>query len=281
MATIRTTTDGIPRYFYTFSVKRKLTRDKNLLQPEPTPNRTTPLPRATNRTHVVQPVQPKLSDFTEDPFRDYRYEDPFNITDPFAEEAGDTNANKSSGIDIKSGTMVDPFGFRTISAFSSKNTSAKVFDNDFTNTFPLAKAKNEKSATTTNKFDADFGKAFSTDNRNARIIDTTRFPHELSFSNVKMKTVDLDEAFSTKNAKTVVASDALKSKNIYNDEKLANDFGKMWNGNNVTNLSEEEQVAWAQKQSMKAEEERLKRKEKEDADLALAIELSKVKSDDN
>lgn len=27
-----------------------------------------------------------MSDFAEDPFKDYRYEDPFNIEDPFADE---------------------------------------------------------------------------------------------------------------------------------------------------------------------------------------------------
>lgn len=27
-----------------------------------------------------------LSDFVDDPFKDYRYEDPFNIEDPFADE---------------------------------------------------------------------------------------------------------------------------------------------------------------------------------------------------
>lgn len=254
--------------------KTKLTSDKNLLQPEPTPNRTPP--KATNRSHVVL-TQPKLSDFTEDPFRDYRYEDPFNITDPFAEdETEDANANKSSGDADKRAT--DPFGFGTISAFSGKNASVKAFDSDFSNTFPLAKVKIEKgiaSSNNNNKFDADFGKAFAADNRNAAPVIETDFLS--AFPNLKAKTVDLDEAFSAKGAKTITKheSDAAKTKTAFNDEKLVNDFGKMWNGNNVTDLSEEEQLAWAEKQSLKTEQERLKRKEKEDADLALAIELSR------
>ncbi|XP_011143937.1 epidermal growth factor receptor substrate 15-like 1 isoform X1 [Harpegnathos saltator] len=243
-------------------------------KPEPTPNRTAPPPRTTNRSHVVL-TQLKLSDFTEDPFRDYRYEDPFSIADPFAEdETKDVNANKSSGGADK--TAADPFGFGTISAFSGKNASTKVFDSDFSNTFPLVKAKIEQNNATTannNKFDADFGKAFAADNRNARVIDTD---FSNTFANVKAKIVDLDEAFSTKGAKTVTKdeSDAIKTKTAYN-EKLANDFGRIWNGNNVTDLSEEEQLAWAEKQSLKTEQERLKRKEKEDADLAFAIELSR------
>ncbi|XP_032690473.1 epidermal growth factor receptor substrate 15-like 1 isoform X2 [Odontomachus brunneus] len=244
-------------------------------KPEPMPNRTAPPPRTTNRSHVVLTQSTKLSDFTEDPFRDYRYEDPFNITDPFAEdETEDVNANKSSS-GVNKTAAADPFGFETISAFSSKNASAKAFDSDFSNTFSLAKAKIEKNAiTANNKFDADFGKAFATDNRNSRVIETD---FSNAFANVKAKTVDLDEAFSAKGAKIVTKRepDVMKTKTAYNEEKLANDFNKIWNGNNVTNLSEEEQLAWAEKQSLKTEQERLKRKEKEDADLALAIELSR------
>lgn len=217
--------------------------------------------------------QLKLSDFTEDPFRDYRYEDLFNITDPFADETEDLNANKSSGVD----KMENLFDFGTTSTFSDKNAlSIKTFDNNFTSTLPHVKTKVEKNSM--NKFNVDFGKAFSVDNKNTRDI-------EIDFTKVKTRTIDLDEAFSIKNAKTVTKHEsdiAQTSKyNMYNDEKLANNFGKMWNGNNVTNLSEEEQLAWAEKQSIKAEEERLKLKEKEDAELALAIELSRQGKSEN
>lgn len=216
--------------------------------------------------------QLKLSDFTEDPFRDYRYEDLFNITDPFADETEDLNANKSSGVD----RMENLFDFGT-STFSDKNSlSVKTFDNDFSSTFPHIKTKVEKSSMS--KFNVDFGKAFSADNKNTKGIET-------DFAKIKTKTIDLDEAFSIKNAKTVTKykSDIAQTSkyNIYNHEKLANNFGKMWNGNNVTNLTEEEQLAWAEKQSIKAEEERLKLKEKEDAELALAIELSRQGKSEN
>ena len=223
----------------------------------------------------------KLSDFTEDPFRDYRYEDPFNITDPFADEVTeDLNANKNRGTN-----KTDPFGFESISAFSSKNTSAKIFDNNFSNTFPLAKAKAEKNnvsdTSSASKFDVDFGKAFSIDNKNVQDIDFSQ-----AFANVKSRMINLDEAFSTKDAKTIARHELnimriSKSNITYNDDKFTNNFGKMWSGNNVTNLSEEEQLAWAEKQSIKAEEERLRRKEKEDAELALALELSKQGKSEN
>ncbi|KAL0114962.1 hypothetical protein PUN28_010493 [Cardiocondyla obscurior] len=244
-------------------------------KPEPTTNQTAP-PRTATKTHVAT-AQPKLSDFTEDPFRDYRYEDPFNITDPFADEdlttEEDLNANKNK--------KTDPFDFETRSTFTSnRNISVKTFDNDFSNTFPLAKdTKADKNNTSdTNKFDVDFGKAFSLDNKNVRDIGAD---FSQAFANVKTKTINLDEAFSSRDTKAVIArqepniAHTLKSNIICNDEKLVDSFGKMWNGNNVTNLSEDEQLAWAEKQSIKAEEERLRRKEKEDADLALALELSK------
>ncbi|XP_072750021.1 uncharacterized protein Eps-15 isoform X3 [Anoplolepis gracilipes] len=240
-------------------------------KPEPAPNRTASS-RPTNKTHVVS-EQLKLSDFTEDPFRDYRYEDPFNITDPFADETEDLNANKSSRVD-----KMDLFNFGTTSAFSDKNSTVKVFDNDFiASTFSHVKTKVEKS--NVNKFDVDFGKAFSADNRNIRGIETD------SFTKVKTRTIDLDDAFSTKNAKAIMRQEsdiAQTSKyNVHNDEKFANNFGKMWNSNNISNLSEEEQLVWAEKQSIRAEEERLRLKEKEDAELALAIELSRQGKSEN
>lgn len=38
-------------------------------------------------TAKVAPMEPAASDFQEDPFKNYRYEDPFMISDPFQEEA--------------------------------------------------------------------------------------------------------------------------------------------------------------------------------------------------
>ncbi|XP_043585205.1 epidermal growth factor receptor substrate 15-like 1 isoform X2 [Bombus pyrosoma] len=237
-------------------------------KPEPTLTRTAP-PRPTSRTHTVSTVTPKLPDFTEDPFRDYRYEDPFNIPDPFADDAEDHNANKSE----TTAGNVDPFSYGTTSVLSRKNSFTKSFDIDFSNTFPLTKSKSEKDNA---KFDTDFVKAFSDDNRNIKTIDSD------AFSNFKIKTVDIDEAFSTKNEKSArrhgqdLAHN--RSKTTFNDKKSKNDMGKIWNGNSAApplSLSEEEQFVWASQQSLKTEEERRKRKQQEEAELALALELSK------
>ncbi|XP_043523285.1 epidermal growth factor receptor substrate 15-like 1 [Frieseomelitta varia] len=235
-------------------------------KPEPTVNRTAP-PRPTSRTHTVSTVTPKLPDFTEDPFRDYRYEDPFNIPDPFADDAEDHNANKS---ETTAGNM-DPFSYGTSSVLSRKNSFTKSFDTDFSNTFSLTKNKVEKDNA---KFDADFVKAFSDDNRNIKTIDTD------AFSNIKIKTTDIDEAFSTKTEKSArrhgqdLAHN--RSKTSFNDKKSKSEMGRIWNGNNTPlSLSEEEQFVWASQQSLKTEEERRRRKQQEEAELALALELSK------
>ncbi|KAK9310280.1 hypothetical protein QLX08_000294 [Tetragonisca angustula] len=235
-------------------------------KPEPTLNRTAP-PRPTSRTHTVSTVTPKLADFTEDPFRDYRYEDPFNIPDPFTDDAEDHNANKS---ETTAGNM-DPFSYGTSSVLSRKNSFTKSFDTDFSNTFFLTKNKVEKDNA---KFDADFVKAFSDDNRNIKTIDTD------AFSNIKIKTTDIDEAFSTKTEKSArkhgqdLAHN--RSKTSFNDKKSKSEMGRIWNGNNTPlSLSEEEQFVWASQQSLKTEEERRRRKQQEEAELALALELSK------
>lgn len=52
-------------------------------------------------------------EFTEDPFRNYRYEDPFNISDPFNDEK-DIKSSPASG------AKLDPFGLETDSGFASE-----------------------------------------------------------------------------------------------------------------------------------------------------------------
>lgn len=48
---------------------------------------TTPVPAATTPTAAAGSVTMETAaDFSEDPFKNYRYEDPFLISDPFQEE---------------------------------------------------------------------------------------------------------------------------------------------------------------------------------------------------
>nr|CAD7428704.1 unnamed protein product [Timema monikensis] len=71
-------------------------------------------------------------EFTEDPFRDYRYEDPFNISDPFEEEE-EKNTKRIQASNDK----VDPFGFGVDSGFVSevRNRSPKMNDKGLVDPF--------------------------------------------------------------------------------------------------------------------------------------------------
>ncbi|XP_015585012.1 epidermal growth factor receptor substrate 15-like 1 isoform X2 [Cephus cinctus] len=268
-------------------------------KPEPIPSRLVP-PRPGSRprgmttpnpTPTPTPT-PKLPDFTEDPFRDYRYEDPFNIMDPFAEDTTttteDNNANK------KNTGKLDPFGFEA--EFSDKDAFTKGFDSDFsTNTFPMA-SRTRADKNVSGKFEADFSKAFSDSNRNLKTFEAD-FANNFAPATTKSKTADIDEAFSGKADKVTKKSSldlahAIKDKLTFGDRKQKNNANsnnsnnnnhhnigsKTWNGKiavSAVELNEMQQIAWASQQSLQAEEERRRRKEQEEADLALALELSR------
>ena len=241
---------------------KKLTRDKNLLQPESVPNRMAP-PRPLSRTRTAP--TPKLPDFTEDPFKDYRYEDLYNI-DPFADDViDDSNANKTT---TSNNIKLDPFGFDE-NSFISKD-SVNTFDSDFSKTLPLPKRKGEKNAS---KFNADFGNAFSDTNKNDLVFSN-------SFNTLRPKPTNIDQAFTNKTEKTGKKSHlSFRDKLVFGEKKNKNVSNKAWNGNSGThNLTEEEQFAWASEESIIAEKERRERKEKEDRELALALEISKIET---
>nr|CAD7409734.1 unnamed protein product [Timema poppensis] len=79
-------------------------------------------------------------EFTEDPFRDYRYEDPFNISDPFEEEE-EKNTKRVQASNDK----VDPFGFGVDSGFVSevRNRSPKMNDKGLVDPFAFGLSPKE------------------------------------------------------------------------------------------------------------------------------------------
>lgn len=221
-------------------------------------------PQRLSRTRTAS--TPKLPDFTEDPFKDYRYEDPFNI-DPFADDTSDSNANKTT---TSNTSKLDAFGFDE-NSFTSKDTFVRAFDSDFSKTLPSPKIKSDRN---TSKFEADFGKAFSDSNRNDFTFTTGRSkPTKLS---------NIDETFASKNdTKSAKKSHlSFRDKLVFGGEKKnKNANNKSWNGNSrALNPTEEEQIAWAEQQSIIAEEERRKIKAREDAELEMALERSKIEA---
>ncbi|KAJ8911717.1 hypothetical protein NQ315_013179 [Exocentrus adspersus] len=148
-----------------------------------------PLQFTYNATTNVQAQAVKGLDFTDDPFRDYRYEDPFNIS--FDEESTSDNKKTQS-------TTSDAFGF------NNSSTSDKQ-----------------------NKFDP-----FGLDGR-----QSVPLPISDPFVSVSGRV----------------------SAPLYSEL-----------------LSEDQQLAWAARESLKLEEVRKKRQLQEQADLELAISLSKA-----
>ncbi|XP_034936533.1 epidermal growth factor receptor substrate 15-like 1 isoform X2 [Chelonus insularis] len=250
-------------------------------KPDLVPTRTAPT-RPLSRPRITPTPTPKLPDFTEDPFRDYRYEDPFEIADPFADD-DDLNANKKTQDKlISEGRTVDPFGLETTASsiqatsfsFNDKDSFDKGFESDFSKTFPLAKINNINKSNNS-----------LTDSKN----NSTRNVNEVDFENNAInsvnKPINFDEAFaSNKTIKTHNRSErniAHVFKDIFtshgNSNKVKNNGSATWNGRKEMSkmITEQEQLAWASQQSLHAEEERRRRKAQEEADFALALELSK------
>ncbi|XP_044738166.1 epidermal growth factor receptor substrate 15-like 1 isoform X3 [Chrysoperla carnea] len=187
---------------------------------------------------ITLPKTTKL-EFTDDPFRDYRYEDPFNIADPFDDDT--TGSSSTLTDDIKNSNLkVDAFGF---AGGAISTTSSDVFTTDFENdiksaeTIPLRKTKDGRTSvplfsSSTN----DFQNAFNNNNINGR--SSAQDPFFASG----------DNSFNNNNV------------------------------NKKTVISEDQQLAWAAAESLKAEEERKRRQEQEQADLEYALALSKAEA---
>ncbi|XP_011312407.1 epidermal growth factor receptor substrate 15-like 1 isoform X2 [Fopius arisanus] len=222
------------------------------------------------------PATQKLPDFTEDPFRNYRYEDLFEIADPFADD--DVNANDSKSKEKKTETKFDPFGLEMTNE-GTRDPFTRDFESDFSKTFPqpFVKSKNDK-------FSLPLDKNNSSNNNS-----NSSSPKPVN------KPINFDEAFSsikrerTKRSDNVSIAQAFKDKLGLGHNNLqkskSNNNSKTWNEDAAAkisgNLTENQQLAWAAQQSLRAEEERKRIKEQEEADLALALKLSREEKSSN
>lgn len=247
-----------------------------MLQPELLPCRSSSVPPrpVIGRPRVAPSSTPtptsKLPDFTEDPFRDYRYEDPFNIADPFAEEGFALDDSINANTKNNPSRQLDPFGMETPNTRQDKNdpfgragfesdfASSTLGRNDKINSNEIANAFGDTNSNNV-KYDREFADVFA-------VKKST-------------KTINFDEAFSMKSEKTSKKSGLDFTQEFENKLSL----GQKKNQTNAwknsarggPHLSEEQQLAWASKQSIEAEDERRRLKEQEEADFALALELSK------
>ncbi|XP_067631425.1 epidermal growth factor receptor substrate 15-like 1 isoform X2 [Eurosta solidaginis] len=74
------------------------------------------------------------TDFSDDPFKDYRYEDPFSIKDPFADDDIDTDPEKVFKDDISDDDKIKPFN----TGFPTNNINSATFGLNNKSTTPLS-----------------------------------------------------------------------------------------------------------------------------------------------
>lgn len=230
-----------------------------------TPARTAPSPASVASTSASESTHRYAAfEFTEDPFRNYRYEDPFNIVDPFE----DTNGN--TGTSANTSGSVDPFGFS--SPASSDKFSQPLSDDSL--------------------FGDDFGEPFQ-NNKKTR----NKNMDDMSNNNMKAAKSDLHRNFSEKSSSkekkhfwTKENHPHHKTKDKESSSFFTGRFLRKSSAQNGSDSSgtptpvtafEDQQLSWAASESMRMEEERRKCQEQENADLALALALSRLDSVEN
>jgi len=198
-------------------------------------------------------------EFTEDPFRNYRYEDPFNIADPFSDEDNGNQADKGGGL--------DPFGMATSRSPSrdgdarfSRPLADDLFDDDFAQTECIQVGSKNKADRTAVLDD------LSNNNSKSEKVDPFRVISEQkkAFGDVPSNKDSKKHCFWSKQSS---GNNSLKKKSSLFSHKTLNGAGGA--------LSEDQQLSWAARESLRLEEERKQRQAQENADLALALELSR------
>lgn len=188
-------------------------------------------------------------EFTEDPFKNYRYDDLFNIADPFEDDNAGLDKNKNQSRTSTTGGKTDPFGFQTddLAYETPIGADAKSFEAKF----PKIDA-----------FDSDF--TFGND------------PFSSPLKSAEKVNGNSDSFFSSKNLfsdKNSNKSDPFASK------KPQAPVSTVLDGKNM--VAEDLQMYWAAQESLRLEEERRKQEAQEKADFEYALALSKKDSKDN
>ncbi|KAJ1523908.1 hypothetical protein ONE63_010459 [Megalurothrips usitatus] len=232
-----------------------------------TPSRAAPSPGSVTSTSASESTHRYAAfEFTEDPFRNYRYEDPFSIVDPFDEDA--TNGNVGSSPANSSG-QVDPFGFASSPAGSDKFAQPlnddSLFGDDFGDPFLNNKKSSKKKV---DDLSNNNSKSPKSDIHARNIAEKSSGKEKKLFwnkdSHQHQKTKEKESFFSNRFLKKSSAQNGASSPSQPQPTTAA--------------AFEDQQLSWAAAESMRMEEERRRRQEQENADLALALALSRLDS---
>lgn len=239
---------------------------------------------------------PPLNDFTDDPFKDYRYEDPFNIVDPFSDDdRGSTGTLPARTKPDGSPAHFDPF-LEGGSTSSSSFPPDDMFSSDPFFSTSVSQSSNfnsqKKVSTSSTAFGDSFGDPFFSQNSSTNGVSTpvknddpfkslssNGFGDPFSFStnNQSSENKFADDNFNSMFSAFDAISANGKSDYLTSTKPLASKHNGVSQGSTAV-PSEDEQLAWAAIESLKLENE-LKEKQKvtdkqEREDLELALKLS-------
>ncbi|KAK3927147.1 Epidermal growth factor receptor substrate 15-like 1 [Frankliniella fusca] len=233
-----------------------------------TPSRTAPSPGSVTSTSASESTHRYAAfEFTEDPFRNYRYEDPFNIADPFDEDANGNGVGSSPG--NKSGP-VDPFGFASspvTDKFSQPLREDPLFGDDFGDSFHNNKKQMSKNVDDMSNNNMKSPKSD---------IHSRSLTEKISKEKKHFWTKDNHQQTKTKDKEPSFLSGKFFRKNASHNG--SDSSGAPAPAPATAAAFEDQQLSWAAAESMRMEEERRRRQEQENADLALALALSRLDS---
>lgn len=239
---------------------------------------------------------PPLNDFTDDPFKDYRYEDPFNIVDPFSDDDRESTSTlpartKPDG----SPAHFDPFVEGGTNSTLGETTSSFPPDDLFSNDPFFSTSASQSSHSSSQKtpgppasdaFGDSFADPFFSQNSSNGVssaknddpfkaLSSNGFGEPFSFSTNNQSS---DNKFGDDNFSSVFSAFDAKSANGKLDlTKMSTSVKPSTRPNGVvqgTVPSEDEQLAWAAVESLKLENEQKLKEKQEREDLELALKLS-------
>lgn len=179
-------------------------------------------------------------DFTDDPFRDYRYEDPFNIADPFDDTVPASTDN------------LDPFGFTS----TNESTRSKSVE-PWSKSGGAGVSGRASAPLKVPGGDQNFTWGISPD------VADVAWNSSDGRASAPMKTPSGDQSFAW---------------GFENSSKSAEAWNEPSGGRASAPLgtaSEDQQLAWAAQESLRLEQANRQRQLQEQRDLELAIALSK------
>lgn len=208
-------------------------------------------------------------EFTEDPFKNYRYDDLFNIVDPFEEDNGNVEKEPSTTAAAATTTTTTTmttkaFGFESDDL--AYETPIGIDTESFESKFPKIDAFDAAFSFGSDPFSSDVSKENKIYGNTVNIFSNKK----KNVSDKNLNNINSDP-FDLKKTEVTKLENSLATDDFFGRQKCSSSLDKSLPG-------EDYQLCWAEQESLKMEEERLKQEAQEKADLEYAIAVSKKDS---